>query len=182
MVVANINIFVQQSTESGRLAKSQVWRGDKGKVICLFCCHSTEADTPSPYHPFLFQNIFTLLSSNIETSDEFLKLFCLTRLNGQNIVFLCLKTDSAQISTLAGKCFCGLFDFIVESNLCGHKTGFKRMSRRRNIYLGEQPDDLVVKSYFFFFREQEFSRVFFKISLSKFLIFSKSKVSFLSNF
>ena len=64
----------------------------------------------------------------------------------QNIVFLCLKTDSAQISTLAGKCFCGLFDFIVESNLCGHKTGFKRMSRRRNIYFGEQPDDLVVKS------------------------------------
>ena len=29
------------------------------------------------------------------------------------------------------------FDFIVESNLCGHKTGFKRMSRWKNIDFGK---------------------------------------------
>ena len=41
---------------------------------------------------------------------------------------------------LAGKMFLWYpFDFIVESNLCGHKTGFKRMSRWKNIDFGEQP-------------------------------------------
>ena len=41
---------------------------------------------------------------------------------------------------LAGKMFLWYpFDFIVESNLCGHKTGFKRMSRWKNIDVAEQP-------------------------------------------
>ena len=69
----------------GRLAKSQLWRGDKGKVICLFCCHSTEADTPSPY-PFLFQKkIIAILT--YRDLFEFWKLFCLTRLAGPKYCF-----------------------------------------------------------------------------------------------
>ena len=50
---------------SGILAKSQPWRRDKGKVICLFCYHPTDADTPPSQHKFIWRTIISNENAHI---------------------------------------------------------------------------------------------------------------------
>ena len=69
-------VLCKKVQSSGILAKSQPWRRDKGKVICLFCYHPTDADTPPSQHRFICRTKISNENEHINlqhTTQEYLK-------------------------------------------------------------------------------------------------------------
>ena len=95
--------------------------GDKGKVICLFCRHFTARDTPRACEIHMVLTKRTVFASLAQRKTVPIFKFCQSEIQEFSkyrfLFSACFKTNSAQIPMLAGACFCGIFDFIVESNL-----------------------------------------------------------------
>ena len=117
--------------------------GDKGKVICLFCRHFTAQDTPRACEILMvFNNEDSFCKSGPKKNNTFQysNFVSLKFRNSQNTVF-CFPPASKQI-LLRSQCWLEhVFVVYLISSLNqtygGHKPGFKRMSRRRNIHFGE---------------------------------------------
>ena len=113
--------------------------GDKGKVICLFCRHFTARDTPRACKTHMVLTNRRVFASLAQRKTIPIFKFVKFR-NSQNTVF-CFPPASKQI-LLRSQCWLEhVFVVYLISSLNqtygGHKPGFKRMSRRRNIYFGE---------------------------------------------
>ena len=124
-LVANINIFVQQSTSKWRrrLAKSQLGIGDKDRrqrksyLFVLPPLHCS-GYTPCVQNPYGINKQESFCKSGPKKNNTNIQICEIQEFSKYRFLFsACFKTNSAQIPMLAGACFCGIFDFIVESNL-----------------------------------------------------------------